>query len=55
MFCIVVSCYYMKTSPWLAMVMYMTNVHLDELDGIVARRLKQTSMYGALLDIITDR
>ena len=51
----VLSCYYMPTSPVVAMLLYMTNVSLDELDGRAARRFKQTSQFGALLDTITDR
>ena len=53
--CVVLSCYYMPTSPVVAMLLYMTNVSLDELDGRAARRFKQTSQFGALLDTITDR
>jgi CDP-diacylglycerol--inositol 3-phosphatidyltransferase len=35
--------------------MYLLNVLLDEFDGIAAQRLKQCTMFGAVLDMMTDR
>lgn len=35
--------------------LYMFSYGLDALDGVAARKLGQTSSFGAVLDMITDR
>eukprot|EP00475_Leptophrys_vorax_P026112 TRINITY_DN3662_c0_g1_i1.p1 TRINITY_DN3662_c0_g1~~TRINITY_DN3662_c0_g1_i1.p1 ORF type:complete len:229 (-),score=50.43 TRINITY_DN3662_c0_g1_i1:99-785(-) len=39
----------------LATVFYATSQLLDAVDGVVARALKQSSDFGAVLDMLTDR
>jgi CDP-diacylglycerol--inositol 3-phosphatidyltransferase len=39
----------------IAMLLYVTSFAGDLFDGIVARKLNQTSTFGGLLDMITDR
>ncbi|XP_031429492.1 CDP-diacylglycerol--glycerol-3-phosphate 3-phosphatidyltransferase [Clupea harengus] len=41
-------------SPALFFPAYLTSVILDGIDGWVARRLEQTSRFGAWLDVIVD-
>lgn len=35
--------------------LYMFSYALDALDGVAARRFKQESTFGAVLDMVTDR
>ena len=35
--------------------LYLLSYSLDALDGVAARRLGQTSRFGAVLDMVTDR
>jgi len=43
-------------SQWiLAICLYLASFVGDLFDGLVARRLKQTSTFGGLLDMVTDR
>jgi CDP-diacylglycerol--inositol 3-phosphatidyltransferase len=39
----------------LAIILYLVNFVGDLFDGLVARRLGQTSTFGGLLDMVTDR
>lgn len=39
----------------IAIILYVTSFAGDLFDGIVARKLNQTSTFGGLLDMITDR
>jgi len=39
----------------LAIILYLASFVGDLFDGLVARRLGQTSTYGGLLDMVTDR
>jgi CDP-diacylglycerol--inositol 3-phosphatidyltransferase len=36
-------------------VLYGISYALDAVDGVAARALKQTSQFGAVLDMVTDR
>jgi len=40
---------------WLATALYISSFVGDLFDGLVARRLNQTSTFGGLLDMVTDR
>lgn len=51
---LMVSAYVMLTHPWLACSLHLSNVLLDEVDGIAARKLNQCSMFGAVFDLVTD-
>jgi CDP-diacylglycerol--inositol 3-phosphatidyltransferase len=43
-------------STWLlAILLYLSSFILDLFDGMAARKLNQTSSFGGLLDMITDR
>ncbi|XP_062511018.1 CDP-diacylglycerol--inositol 3-phosphatidyltransferase-like isoform X2 [Corticium candelabrum] len=42
-------------NPGLAVAFYMASVLLDEVDGMAARKFKQESRLGAMLDLLTDR
>lgn len=45
-----------RESYWiLAIILYLASFVGDLFDGLVARRLGQTSTYGGLLDMVTDR
>jgi CDP-diacylglycerol--inositol 3-phosphatidyltransferase len=46
---------YMKTHPKLCTLLYGVSCLLDAADGMAARALGQTSKFGAVLDMVTDR
>ncbi|BGO97469.1 CDP-diacylglycerol--inositol 3-phosphatidyltransferase [Rhodotorula toruloides] len=46
---------YMTTHPKFCTVAYCVSALLDAVDGQVARALGQTSKFGAILDMVTDR
>lgn len=50
-----VSLYFMKWHPKYCTFTYGLSCLLDALDGHAARRLGQTSQFGAILDMVTDR
>lgn len=50
-----ISLYYMKWHPKYCTFTYGLSCLLDALDGHAARRLGQTSQFGAILDMVTDR
>jgi CDP-diacylglycerol--inositol 3-phosphatidyltransferase len=50
-----VSLYYMSHHPRYCTIAYGVSCLLDAVDGQAARALKQTSKFGAGLDMITDR
>lgn len=41
--------------PYVSMVCYMSSMMLDAFDGMAARALGQSSRFGAVLDMATDR
>uniref|UniRef100_A0A8C6WNS8 CDP-diacylglycerol--inositol 3-phosphatidyltransferase n=1 Tax=Neogobius melanostomus TaxID=47308 RepID=A0A8C6WNS8_9GOBI len=41
--------------PWPAIFCYLLNVLLDEFDGHAARALNQSTKFGAMMDMLTDR
>jgi CDP-diacylglycerol--inositol 3-phosphatidyltransferase len=43
------------THPALFLIFYTTSFLLDALDGEAARKYNQTSRFGAVLDMVTDR
>ena len=45
----------MPTHPWLAGSTYLLSGFLDAFDGLAARKFNQSTMFGAVLDMITDR
>lgn len=49
------SLFYMRWHPKYCTFLYCVSCLLDALDGAAARRLKQTSQFGAILDMVTDR
>jgi hypothetical protein len=49
------SMYYMKDYPGYCTLLYSVSCLLDAFDGMAARALKQTSQFGAVLDMVTDR
>ena len=50
-----VSLYFMSHHPRYCTIAYGVSCLLDAVDGQAARALKQTSKFGAGLDMITDR
>ena len=46
---------YMSTHPKFCTVAYVISCLLDAVDGMAARALGQTSKFGAVLDMVTDR
>ena len=51
----VIAFFYVFHSPLLAGVLYSLGQAFDAVDGVVARHFHQTSKFGALLDMLTDR
>eukprot|EP00331_Platyophrya_macrostoma_P018018 CAMPEP_0176475024 /NCGR_PEP_ID=MMETSP0127-20121128/43369_1 /TAXON_ID=938130 /ORGANISM="Platyophrya macrostoma, Strain WH" /LENGTH=227 /DNA_ID=CAMNT_0017870559 /DNA_START=55 /DNA_END=738 /DNA_ORIENTATION=+ len=47
--------YFAYTHPIIAAVSYAVSYILDAADGMAARALNQSSDYGAVLDMVTDR
>lgn len=45
----------MTTHPKFCTVAYCVSALLDAVDGMAARALGQTSKFGAILDMVTDR
>ncbi|BGP37700.1 phosphatidylinositol synthase 1 (CDP-alcohol phosphatidyltransferase1) [Rhodotorula kratochvilovae] len=46
---------YMPTHPKFCTLAYCISALLDAVDGVAARALGQTSKFGAILDMVTDR
>lgn len=51
----IVSFYFMPTCPKMSISCYLLSGFLDAFDGKAARLLKQSSQFGSLLDMLTDR
>ncbi|KAI9357374.1 CDP-alcohol phosphatidyltransferase-domain-containing protein [Zopfochytrium polystomum] len=51
----VVAFAYLPTNPWIAMASYSASALLDALDGHAARYFDQSTKFGAVLDMVTDR
>jgi CDP-diacylglycerol--inositol 3-phosphatidyltransferase len=51
----IISFYFMPTSPYVAVVCYLLSGFLDAFDGHAARMLNQSTKFGSLLDMLTDR
>ncbi|KAH6562122.1 hypothetical protein BASA50_006960 [Batrachochytrium salamandrivorans] len=51
----ILSFYYMAYHPWLSMALYALSCLLDAVDGYAARLCNQSSKFGAVLDMVTDR
>jgi CDP-diacylglycerol--inositol 3-phosphatidyltransferase len=49
------SLYYMPIHPRTCSILYSISCLLDALDGIAARRYDQSTSFGAVLDMVTDR
>lgn len=49
------SLHYMSTHPKYCTTLYAVSCLLDAVDGKTARALGQTSKFGAVLDMVTDR
>lgn len=49
------SMHYMSTHPKYCTALYAVSCLLDAVDGQAARALGQTSKFGAVLDMVTDR
>lgn len=49
------SLFFMRWHPKYCTILYCVSCLLDALDGAAARRLGQTSQFGAILDMVTDR
>jgi CDP-diacylglycerol--inositol 3-phosphatidyltransferase len=51
----VTSLYYMPLHPRTCTLLYSISCLLDALDGYAARRFQQSTKFGAVLDMVTDR
>eukprot|EP00792_Barthelona_sp_PAP020_P008762 TRINITY_DN3247_c1_g1_i7.p1 TRINITY_DN3247_c1_g1~~TRINITY_DN3247_c1_g1_i7.p1 ORF type:complete len:224 (-),score=48.45 TRINITY_DN3247_c1_g1_i7:188-859(-) len=50
------ACFFtLKTSPAVSGLLYFCSFSLDALDGYFARKFDQSTRFGAVLDMITDR
>jgi len=45
----------MRDNPRLCTVLYLVSCILDAFDGKMARLLNQSTRFGAVLDMVTDR
>lgn len=52
---LIVSSFYVMNSHRFALGLYLTSCLLDAVDGFLARLLNQSSLLGAMLDMLTDR
>lgn len=50
-----ISCYSILHNYKLAMILYMLSQFLDAFDGLAARLLNQSTLFGSMLDLVTDR
>ena len=50
-----VSLHYMSYHPKYSTVAYVVSALLDAFDGMAARAMGQSSKFGAVLDMVTDR
>lgn len=50
-----ISLYYMRGNPRVCTVLYCVSCILDAFDGKLARMLQQSTRFGAVLDMVTDR
>jgi CDP-diacylglycerol--inositol 3-phosphatidyltransferase len=51
----VASLYYMPLHPRTCSLLYSVSALLDALDGLAARKFEQSTKFGAVLDMVTDR
>lgn len=51
----VASLYYMPLHPRTCSILYSVSCLLDALDGLAARKFEQSTKFGAVLDMVTDR
>lgn len=49
------SFYYIFDSHRLALLLYGASYSMDAIDGLAARLLNQSSLFGSILDMLTDR
>jgi phosphatidylglycerophosphate synthase len=49
------SLYYMPLHPRTCSILYSVSCLLDALDGYAARHFEQSTKFGAVLDMVTDR
>jgi CDP-diacylglycerol--inositol 3-phosphatidyltransferase len=51
----IISLYYMPVHPRRCCFLYSVSCLLDAVDGLAARRFNQSTKFGAVLDMVTDR
>ena len=51
----IASLYYMPLHPRTCTILYAVSCLLDALDGVAARKFQQSTKFGAVLDMVTDR
>ncbi|KAL8834981.1 MAG: hypothetical protein Q9170_003502 [Blastenia crenularia] len=51
----IASLYYMPLHPRTCSILYSISCLLDALDGVAARHFSQSTRFGAVLDMVTDR
>ncbi|KAI4170208.1 MAG: hypothetical protein LQ343_005091 [Gyalolechia ehrenbergii] len=54
-FLAIASLYYMPLHPRTCSLLYSISCLLDALDGVAARQFNQSTRFGAVLDMVTDR
>ncbi|VUZ48451.1 unnamed protein product [Hymenolepis diminuta] len=52
---LIAACWYMPLDPIRAIVAYFLSALLDAVDGHAARLLNQSTKFGAMLDMLSDR
>eukprot|EP00730_Choanoeca_flexa_P013761 TRINITY_DN5673_c0_g1_i1.p1 TRINITY_DN5673_c0_g1~~TRINITY_DN5673_c0_g1_i1.p1 ORF type:complete len:222 (+),score=41.41 TRINITY_DN5673_c0_g1_i1:85-750(+) len=52
---VIASLFYMTTDPYMAMGLYWSSAFLDVFDGMAARKFDQSTLFGAVLDMVSDR
>lgn len=51
----IASLFYMNDQPYVAMTLYWLSAFLDVFDGMAARHFNQSTSFGAVLDMVSDR
>ena len=51
----IASLYYMPLHPRTCSILYSISCLLDALDGLAARHFQQSTQFGSVLDMVTDR
>ncbi|EGD77077.1 CDP-diacylglycerol-inositol 3-phosphatidyltransferase [Salpingoeca rosetta] len=52
---LIASLFFMTSNPYVAMSLYWLSAFIDAFDGMAARHFNQCTIFGSVLDMVTDR